>query len=198
MLERCRGNRGQGIPVVWWLARPARRQRAYYNRPYPMRSARRGRLNAHRLHQEKRSNETRSECYLSRPDVRSASATPPKEGCGGDSRDSRGIAFCASKTYVGSTSIPTPLYSSASQAASVEPLPAKGSRIVPSPRGSTARASCRRKACGSKLGCGASDRSSARVGLLTITSLNGPAGRRRRPPFSTYEGSAPPFPRRAF
>src|SRR2546428_213264 len=68
-------------------------------------------------------------------------------------------------------------------AASVEPDPANGSRITPSPSGSAARTTRLRKSCGFNDGWGTILRSALDVGLDRITSPNGlSADGRRKPP----------------
>lgn len=58
-----------------------------------------------------------------------------------------------------------------------------GSASTPSPSGSAARTTCRRKLCGLRLGWSDILRSRLGVRSLGITSPNGkPSARRRRPP----------------
>src|SRR2546422_4146104 len=65
----------------------------------------------------------------------------------------------------------------------VEPPPINGSSTVPMPSGSEARTICRMNAWGLSDGCGASARSSRRVGAERMISSNGWSGESRlRPP----------------
>ena len=67
-------------------------------------------------------------------------------------QESSGIALRAILKYRLSLSTPMLRYPTASAAASVEPAPAKGSRITPFPSGRTPRTTWRKKAWGFKLG----------------------------------------------
>lgn len=70
----------------------------------------------------------------------------------------------------------------AEAAAVVDPEPMNGSRMTPSPSGSAARTSCRRKCCGLSDGCGAISRSRPRAGEEQIKSRNGSVAEIRRSP----------------
>src|SRR6202048_5347830 len=94
-----------------------------------------------------------------------------------------GIPLSAIFTYFGSLATPILLYPRKLAAANVDPLPANGSSTTPSPNGSAARTSLRIKSCGFSDGCGATLRSTFKVGREGITSPNGGSfDGRRKPP----------------
>src|SRR6266446_4267766 len=77
--------------------------------------------------------------------------------------------FTAIWKYVGSRSKPILSYPTELAAARVEPEPANGSRITPSPRGKTALTTHRKKSWGFNDGCGAISFSAREVGFERIT-----------------------------
>src|SRR2546422_9340343 len=92
------------------------------------------------------------------------------------------MAVFAVEKYSVLNSRPMLLSPQAVAAAIVEPEPMNGSKIVPSPSGSAARAICRRKFCGFKDGCGAISLSRRLAGDDWIRSLKGSESEIRRNP----------------